>query len=221
MSEPLEFRLLAITDRHLVQGDVRGAVLALARGAGGGGVAVLLREKDLTGDELYDLARTLTPELTAAGVPLLVHGRPDIARAAGAAGVHLAEDGLDPAAVGRQWPDLIVGRSTHATAAWATRGASYVTYGPTFDTPSKDGLLPPTGLAAFSRTPRSPIPVFALGGIDRARAEAAGAAGAAGVAAIRAIWFGGDPGAAARDLLAAFDAGRAARQGGLPADVRE
>ena len=49
-------------------------------------LAVSLREKDLAGAELADLARELGELTRAAGADLYVNGRLDVALAAGAAG---------------------------------------------------------------------------------------------------------------------------------------
>jgi thiamine-phosphate pyrophosphorylase len=117
--------------------------------------------------------------------------------------------------VARRWlgPDALIGASTHslaeATMAWRG-GADYVTFGPVFATPSKAGLGEPVGVTALAEVVRAaPVPVFALGGIDRARVGEIRRAGAR-VACIGAVLGHADAAAGARALVdagALLDAG--------------
>src|ERR671923_3019991 len=80
-------RLMLVTDDRLVQGrDLVTVALAAQRG---GVTSVQLRLKLAGGRELAELARALIGALT---VPVLVNDRPDVALAAGAAGVHLGPE---------------------------------------------------------------------------------------------------------------------------------
>jgi len=129
-------------------------------------------------------------------VPVLVSSRADLALAVGAAGVNLPEGDLPVAAARRLLgTERLVGRSVHSLegALEATEaGASFLLYGPVFETPSHPGR-PGVGLEALARVaeavlaggPRGvPVPVLAVGGINRARAGHCLEAGAAGYAAI-------------------------------------
>src|SRR5215211_1651315 len=100
-------RLMLVTDDRLVAGR---DLVALARAAEAGGVtAVQLRLKAAPAREQVVLAREL---VAALAVPVLVNDRPDIAIAAGAAGVHLGADEL-PVALARAIapPGFVVGAS--------------------------------------------------------------------------------------------------------------
>jgi thiamine-phosphate pyrophosphorylase len=78
-------------------------------------------------------------------------------------------------------------------------GADFVTFGPVYETPSKAGHGRPVGLAALEAVCRRlRVPVYALGGISRARIREALGAGAYGVAMISEIMSIGDSFAAAR-----------------------
>ena len=67
-------------------------------------------------------------------------------------------------------------------------GASFIVFGPVYDTPSKRGYGPPQGLAALHRIAAvADRPVIAIGGITPARVGEVLGAGAAGVAVISAI----------------------------------
>ncbi len=203
-----------ITDRRATGGRPLAAVVAAAlRGAsrfrradGTSPLAVSLREKDLPIAELSGLAREIAALTRAAGAELFVNGRIDVALAAGAQGVHLPADGLDPGQVRALAPGLRVGVSTHTldeVAAAARAGADFVVFGPVFETPSKQGLLAARGLSALAAAcALSPMPVLALGGITADAAPLCRAAGAAGVACIRAIASAVDPEAETTAFLA-------------------
>src|SRR5215207_3123428 len=80
-------RLMLVTDDHLVRGrDLVQTALAAQRG---GITSLQLRLKQTLGRELVATVRSLVAALQ---VPVLVNDRPDIAIAAGAAGVHLGPD---------------------------------------------------------------------------------------------------------------------------------
>jgi thiamine-phosphate pyrophosphorylase len=114
-----------------------------------------------------------------------VNGRPDIALAAKAHGVHLPSESVPPA----EWrrilpPEFLIGVSCHSTAEIReAEAADLIAYGPVFASPGKGSGV---GLDALSiATGSTRIPVFALGGITHENAQSCVDAGAAGVAAIR------------------------------------
>lgn len=195
-----------ITDRRLAPDLARRAAEALA-GLPPGVAAVQLREKDLPGRALLALARSLAAVCHGAGQRLVVNDRLDVALAAGADGVHLPAAGV-PVADARRLlgPGALVGASCHSAADVAgalVSGASFATFSPVYDTPSKRAYGPPVGLAALRDAAQLGLPLVALGGITAARVPEVRAAGAAGVACIRAWLEGGDPATAVRALLSA------------------
>jgi thiamine-phosphate pyrophosphorylase len=210
-------RLLAISDRHALAagpavhagGPTVGseaiehggrnadpaAVLEpwLLRLAAAGVDAVQLREKDLDDADLYALAhraRALLPP----SIALLINGRPDVALAAAADGVHLPAAGLPAEAVRRRWGGrLTIGVSTHApeeVEAARRAGADYVVFGPVYPTPSKARCGPPAGLDGLRRAAAAGLPVLALGGVGADRLAELAAAGASGAAGIRCFLDG-------------------------------
>lgn len=195
-----------ITDRRLAPDLAARADAALA-GVPSGIVAVHLREKDLGGRELLALARELADVCRARGQVLLVNDRLDVALAAGAAGVHLPSAGIPPVDARRVLgPAPLVGVSCHSAADVSRAragGASFATFGPVYDTPSKRAFGAPVGVAALAAAARLGLPLVALGGVTPARVAEVMAAGATGVAAIRAWLEGADPGAAVQRLAAA------------------
>lgn len=195
-----------ITDRRLAA-DLPARLQAALALAPPGQVAVHLREKDLGGAALLSLARALRAVCRRAGAALLVNDRLDVALAAGADGVHLPSAGVGPAEARRLLgPAALLGVSCHSAAEVARAreaGASYATFSPIWDTPSKRAYGAPVGLTALAEAARLGLPLVALGGVTAANAGQAFAAGACGVAAIR-TWLEGDaPAGAVAALLRA------------------
>lgn len=192
-----------ITDRALEPDAVARAAAALA-GIPPGRVAVHLREKDLGGAALLALARALAAACHARGQLLLVNDRLDVALAAGADGVHLPSAGVPPSDARRLLgAGAIVGVSCHSpddVRRARDGGATYATFGPVYDTPSKRRFGAPVGLAALRDAARFGLPLVALGGVTAKRVPEVLAAGAAGVAVIRAWLAGSDPAGAVRAL---------------------
>jgi thiamine-phosphate pyrophosphorylase len=193
-----------ITDRRLAPDLALRADAALS-GLPRGVVAVHLREKDLGGRALLDLARPLAAVCHAHGQRLLVNDRLDVARAAGADGAHLPAAGVAPADARRLLgPGALLGVSCHSpedVARARDGGASFAFLSPIYDTPSKRAYGPPIGLAALRAAAALGLPLVALGGVTPERVPELRAAGARGVAAIRAWLTAPDPAAAVRALL--------------------
>jgi thiamine-phosphate pyrophosphorylase len=142
-------------------------------------------------------------------VQLIVNDRADIARLAGAAGVHVGQDDLPPQAARRiAGPERIVGVSTHTTAqldAAVREPVDYVAIGPVFGTASKATGYDAVGLAmveqAAARAHARGLQVVAIGGITLDRAADVVRAGADAVAVISDLLHTGDPRARVRDYL--------------------
>ncbi len=186
----------------------------------GGATAVQLREKLLPDAELTALAREAALLCRQAGVLFLVNDRVEVARAAGADGVHLGQEDA-PARLARAalGPEAVVGVScatpAEARAAEAA-GADYVGVGSVYATATKPDAGAPIGLEGL-RAVRAAValPVVAIGGIGPANAAAVLRAGADGVAVVSAITRAPDMEAAVRALRALLDSVR--RGGASPA----
>lgn len=203
---------MLVTDRRRLRG---GSLKDVASRAVEGGVDVVqLREKDLSGGELYDLAAGLRAALRE-GALLLVNERADVALAAGADGVHLPEHGLPGKAVRDMVGEgHIIGRSVHSVDA-AVRaeqeGADFVEVGTVYETASKPGAAP-AGVELVSAVARSvQVPVLAIGGITAENAAEVIEAGANGIAVIGAIMDADDPKQAAASLRHALDTAQPAK----------
>jgi len=191
-----------ITDRnHCKQPLIDTISFALK----GGVKTVQLREKGLATHELYSIACELRKITSDFKVNFIVNDRVDIALAVEADGVHLGWQSL-PFGVVRKLLgfEKLIGVSTHnrQEALQAQEyGADYITFGPIFDTPSKAGILDPTGPEEILKI-RSEIriPVIALGGISEKNIEAVLHSGADGIAVISSIMQADNPEDAARCL---------------------
>jgi thiamine-phosphate pyrophosphorylase len=128
----------------------------------------------------------------------------------GAAGVHVGQDDLAPAAA-RQLlgPGRHVGYSTHTTVqveAASIEPVTYIAIGPVFGTRTKATGYEPIGLELVSDAARlsGGVPIVAIGGITIETAPAVIAAGASSVAVIADLLATGDPAARVRAFLDAL-----------------
>lgn len=187
----------------------------------GAGVDVVqLRDKAAGDAVLLAAAAAFRAACDRHGALFIVNDRPDLARAAGADGVHVGQDdGSIAAARAAAGPGLLVGRSTHTAAqvdAAHAQGADYLGVGPVHATPTKPGR-PAVGLDLVAYAAAAATrPWFAIGGIDPGTAAAAAAAGARRVAVVRAIVDAPDPPAAVREIRSALGAGRMEAGVGAP-----
>ena len=208
------FRLYLITDRKLagsrgLLATCEAALQVAADFSPPGAIAVQLREKDLEGRALFELACEMRRLCDRYGAPLLINDRIDVAMAAGADGVHLAANSV-PAIEARKLlgNSRLIGVSTHAldeVRSAADCGADFVVFGPVFAPLSKGSYSPPCGreeLVAACRA--ASLPVFALGGITPERVPELAGSGAAGVAVIGSVIGAENPELAAKSLLDAL-----------------
>jgi len=174
------------TDRPRLSALVKAAVAARVS-------LIQLREKKVSTRALYELTKSAALLTAGSSTRLLVNDRADIARAAGADGVHLTTNSLATETVRRAFgKDFLIGVSTHTLAeARAARdgGAGFAVFGPIFPTPSKEMYGEPVGLEALRAATLAlkTFPLIALGGLTERNAASALNAGARGVAAIRAL----------------------------------
>jgi thiamine-phosphate pyrophosphorylase len=199
----VDWSVYVITDRRTAgERPLLDVVRAAIRG---GATVVQLREKEASTRAMIELGQALLEVTRAAGIPLIVNDRVDVALAIGAEGVHIGQDDM-PAAIARRLigPDRILGVSARTVeeAIQAERdGANYLGAGDVFGTPTKPDAGPPIGVEGLRQIVRAvSIPVVAIGGVTPQNAPAAVEAGAVGVAVISAVMGAPDPEAAARQL---------------------
>jgi thiamine-phosphate pyrophosphorylase len=191
-----------VTDRKAIgSGDaVQNVTERIRLAAAAGADWAQIREKDLEAKELLALVKQAMARITA---KVIVNDRLDVALAAGAAGVHLGRESSPVAEVSR-WcragnapAEFLIGVSCHSledAREAEAEGASYVFFGPVFETPSKRLFGPPQGIARLTEVCRQVrLPVIAIGGVDQKNAAECIRAGAAGIAAIRLFQESVDP----------------------------
>jgi thiamine-phosphate pyrophosphorylase len=189
----------------------RGDLEALLRAALTGGADIVqLREKELGRAEIERAAGTFRRVADTFSALFVLNDDPDLARALDADGVHVGQDDVS-AEQAREvlGPNAIVGLSTHSEEqieASAGRPVDYISVGPIWETPTKEGR-PAVGLELIRHAAdQAPHPFFAIGGIDPYNAAQVIEAGAQRLCAVRAIRDAGDPAAAAAALRQAFAA---------------
>lgn len=203
-------RTYYITDRTQFKGseaERRSQLLLRIRTAAAAGVdAIQLREKDLPIRELESLAREVSHVIRSEGATqLLINHRSDVALAVGADGVHLTGSDVSPADVralvakspsGRRFLIAVSCHSAAEVRLAEAQGADFAVLAPIFEkvNVTREGI----GLEELRRATQKDtassthveasdrfFSVFALGGVNLARAALCAAAGASGVAGIR------------------------------------
>lgn len=186
-------RIIAcITNRRLVKGDFLAQIECVA--AMEMVDWIIVREKDLSAEEYRTLFAKVARIAHKGDKKCLAHGRIalDVMSELGADGIHLPLDALRKWRAASGWGGRrsggedavqLVGASAHSAselAEAAALGADYATLSPIFATACKPGAVP-LGTAAFAAAcQKSPIPIFALGGIGMDKFDACIEAGAAG-----------------------------------------
>jgi thiamine-phosphate pyrophosphorylase len=163
-----------------------------------GGVDMIqMREKDKPDRELMEFALRIRRLTDRTRTIFIVNDRPDIARLAGADGVHLGQDDLTIHAARRiVGNDALIGVSTHNVNQLhqAIRdGASYVGIGPVF--PSETKAFADLAGLQFVRDAmaETTVPAFAIGGITLENLPQLVAAGANRVAVSSALCQADEP----------------------------
>ena len=174
-----------------------------------GGVDIVqLREKELGRRSIELSAQTFRRLCDIHSALFIVNDDPYLAQSCGADGVHLGQDDME-AERAREvlGPEAIIGLSTHTEeqlAASRDEDVDYVSVGPIWETPTKEGR-PGVGLGLVEHAAEQPPhPFFAIGGIDPSNAAVVVAAGARRLGVVRAIRDAENPSAAARSLRRAL-----------------
>ena len=204
--KPLDTTLYFITDSTSVPQDKFLPVVEAA--CKGGATIVQLREKDKSTREYMDLAKDVHEITARYGIPLIIDDRVDVALAIGAEGVHVGQSDM-PVRLARSLMgnSKIVGATTktvpQALEAYE-QGADYLGCGAIYPTTThvKTVITPVETLKDVVKA--VPIPVNAIGGLNKDNIFVLKGSGIAGVCAVSAIMKAGDPETAARELKQAF-----------------
>lgn len=170
-----------------------------------GGVTLLqLREKNRTTREYMSLAEQVHGLTRRYGVPLLIDDRLDVAMAVDAEGVHLGQSDL-PIHVARRilGADKIVG-ATAKTVPQAReayeQGADYLGVGAIYPTTTKVKTVITSTDTLRDICAAVPIPVNAIGGLNKTNIDVLCGIPIAGICVVSAIMKADDPRQAAVDL---------------------
>jgi thiamine-phosphate pyrophosphorylase len=200
----VDFDLYLVTDRNQTGG--RDLLWVLEQALDGGVKAIQLREKDLSGRDLFSLAEGSHKLCQVYDAALFINDRVDVALAVDAAGVQLSQTSL-PVVTARALlgPRKIIGASTHSlqeAMEAEQNGADFVLFGPVYFTPSKAAYGAPQGLPALKAiVDNISVPVYAIGGIKPENIDATKKLGVRGVALISAIVSAESPKEAAAKML--------------------
>ena len=196
---------------YLITPDDADTANLLARTApllAAGAVWLQYRNKTASDALRHQQASALQALCLEAGVPLIVNDDAQLAKAVGAAGVHLGEDDGDIAAArALLGADAIIGSSCYDQLSLAesavAAGADYVAFGAFFPTRSKTGTRQAT-IDVLSQAASLGVPRVAIGGITPDNAHPLIEAGADLVAVISGVYDADDPVAAVHDYLQCF-----------------
>lgn len=157
-----------------------------------GGAGILqIRHKGHWSRDFFETAERVAALCRAAGVPLIVNDRADMAMLL-AAGLHVGQDDLAPSAArALMGAGPTIGFSTHNPAQLGTAASEPVDYlalGPVFGTASKLKADPVVGVEELSRCRAlTAKPLVAIGGITLENAAAVLRAGADSLAIIAGL----------------------------------
>ena len=164
-----------------------------------------VRHKGGASGAFLELTRRIVSSVQAYDARVIVNDRADIARLAGAAGVHVGQSDLTVEDVCRvAGPDVLVGVSTHdrdQIDAALAGSAAYVAVGPVYGTTTKDTGYTARGLDLVRYGAGRGRPIVAIGGITIDRVREVMEAGASAVAVISDLLSTGDPEQRTREYL--------------------
>ena len=172
-----------------------------------GGITLLqLREKDKSTREYMDLAEKVHTLTKKYNVPLIIDDRVDVALAIDAEGVHVGQSDM-PVSIARKLmgDDKIVGATTktveQAVEAYA-QGADYLGVGAIYPTTTKVKTVLTSTETLGNICSAVPIPVNAIGGLNKDNIDVLKGIPIAGICVVSAIMKADDPKQVAVELQA-------------------
>ena len=200
-------RLYLVTNRY--QDSVESFLEKIETACRSGVTIVQLREKNLTTNQYYQLAKQVKEITDAYQVPLIIDDRLDVCLAVDAAGLHIGDDEL-PVSVARQvlGPDKILGvtaKTVKRALEAEEGGADYLGTGAIFPTTTKENA--PITLISTLKTicQRVDIPVVAIGGLTSENIDQLIGTGIAGIAVVRDLMQAEDIEAKTQAFLTKLD----------------
>ena len=200
-------RLYLVTNRY--QDSLENFLEKVETACRSGVTIIQLREKNLTTNQYYQLAKQVKEITDAYQVPLIIDDRLDICLAVDAAGLHIGDDEL-PVSVARKvlGPDKILGvtaKTVKRALEAETWGADYLGTGAIFPTTTKENA--PITLISTLKTicQTVAIPVVAIGGLTSENIDQLIGTGIAGVAVVRDLMQAEDIEAKTQAFLTKLD----------------
>jgi len=201
------FHVLTDTDLQNCFSHIELAELAIA----GGADTIQFRQKTGETIRMIRIAEQIQALCKKAGVSFIINDRVDVAIASHADGVHLGQDDFPiPLARKLLGEGAIIGGSA-GNAEEARKcfleGADYIGFGPVYATSSKEDAGPTSGLDLLRQVvEKIPLPIIAIGGINKYNTLLVRETGAYGIAVISAVCCEKDPGEATRCLRRLLEA---------------
>lgn len=200
-------RLYLVTNRY--QDSLESFLEKVETACRSGVTMIQLREKNLTTNQYYQLAKQVKEITDAYQVPLIIDDRLDVCLAVDAAGLHIGDDEL-PVSVARQvlGPKKILGvtaKTVKRALEAETSGADYLGTGAIFPTTTKENA--PITLISTLKTicQTVAIPVVAIGGLTSENIDQLVDTGIAGVAVVRDLMQAEDIEAKTQAFLTKLD----------------
>lgn len=200
-------RLYLVTNRY--QDSLESFLEKIETACRSGVTIVQLREKNITTNQYYQLAKQVKEITDAYQVPLIIDDRLDVCLAVDAAGLHIGDDEL-PVSVVRQVldPEKILGvtaKTVKRALEAEEGGADYLGTGAIFPTTTKENA--PITLISTLKTicQRVAIPVVAIGGLTSENIDQLVGTGIAGVAVVRDLMQAEDIEAKTQAFLTKLD----------------
>ena len=200
-------RLYLVTNRY--QDSLENFLEKVETACRSGVTIIQLREKNLTTNQYYHLAKQVKEITDAYQVPLIIDDRLDVCLAVDAAGLHIGDDEL-PVSVARQvlGPEKILGvtaKTVKRALEAETSGVDYLGTGAIFPTTTKENA--PITLISTLKTicQTVAIPVVAIGGLTSENIDQLIGTGIAGVAVVRDLMQAEDIEAKTQAFLTKLD----------------
>lgn len=200
-------RLYLVTNRY--QDSLESFLEKVETACRSGVTIIQLREKNLTTNQYYQLAKQVKEITDAYQVPLIIDDRLDVCLAVDAAGLHIGDDEL-PVSVARKvlGPDKILGvtaKTVKRALEAETSGADYLGTGAIFPTTTKENA-PITQISTLKTICQTvAIPVVAIGGLTSENIDQLIGTGIAGVAVVRDLMQAEDIEAKTQAFLTKLD----------------
>lgn len=170
----------------------------------GGATFLQLREKEKTTREYIALAEKVHELAKKYSVPLIIDDRLDVAMAVDAEGIHLGQSDMPIATARRIWGEEKIIGATAKTVAQAEeayeQGADYLGVGAIYPTTTKVKTILTSTETLHDICRAVPIPVNAIGGLNKNNIDVLKGIPIAGICVVSAIMKAEDPQQAAEEL---------------------